>query len=323
MLLNKEDYLSLIEIDNHEEFESSISKSCKHIKKIYVEKETCIEDIGSNSKYYNPITYVKKKVNDLKETFFSYKTNKFNKFNEIMNSKFNFSLKINKHNNGTDKKENDEYNHLRPDIDDKLITKSCKFKEKSLNKQSQSSTSSTERKNNNIKTEIFLEFFSDFCNNLMYYMPFSLKILLKIVYTQANSVFTINEKDRTYPIFILLFFKFYCNPQFHSLYDFPTNDINKNKLINLNKLFIKIASNTKFQIENESVHHVELNSIIEICHEKLKSIIHLNVISLSNDLIMEKSVESLPFINCPVNLFYNDCEFIRFCLFDDYDCSFS
>lgn len=320
MLLNKEDHLSLIEIDNNEEFQSNISKSSKHIKKTYVEKETYIDDIGNNSQYYNPITYMKKKVNDLKETFFSYKTNKFNK---TMDSQFfNCSLKLNRHNKGNEKKDNDEYNHLRPD--DKLISKSSKIKEPSLNKKSQSSiSSSTEKKNNNIKTETFLEFFSDFCNNLMYYMPFSLKILLRIVYTQANSIFTISEKDRTYPIFILLFFKFYCNPQFHSLYDFPNDDINKNKLINLNKLFIKIASNTKFQIEKESILNMKLNSIIEICHEKLKSIIHLNVISLSNDLIMEKSVEILPFINCPVNLFYNDCEFIRFCLCDDYDYSFS
>ena len=113
--------------------------------------------------------------------------------------------KLNRHNKGNEKKDNDEYNHLRPD--DKLISKSSKIKEPSLNKKSQSSiSSSTEKKNNNIKTETFLEFFSDFCNNLMYYMPFSLKILLRIVYTQANSIFTISEKDRTYPIFILLFF---------------------------------------------------------------------------------------------------------------------
>ena len=147
----------------------------------------------------------------------------------------------------------------------------------------------------------FLEFYSDFCNNLLNKMPYSLRIILRIVYDEAIGIFTIPDKNTLYPIFILLFFKFYCSPQFHSLYNFPSNLCCKKKLLQLTKLFINITSNTLFNTNDKTMN--QFNEVIVDCNNKLTKIFQLNILNLDEMQIKNHSNEVFRIINCPVNFY--------------------
>lgn len=304
VLSNEDEYLSLVSKDNIFVENSHL----KPQKNSYSENMNSSNKIIIDSSQTSRIDIAKKKLSN----FF---------FSSSQSTKLKKCMSIENENETKDRKgmsdnKNPDYDSLKPNMN--MISNSILISKINQDQQSKNEKklSLPSKEGIQIDIDLFLEFFGDFCNNLLNYMPSSLKILLKIIHEQAMSIFTIKEKDSIYPIFILLFFKFYCNPTFHSLYDFPNDEIDKTKILNLNKLFINITSNTPFQMNNDALNVKEYNTIIEICNKKLKTILDSNIVYLSNEVVQAKSVEALRIIDCPLNMFYNDCEFCLFCLED-------
>lgn len=148
----------------------------------------------------------------------------------------------------------------------------------------------------------FLGFFSNFSMQLMNYMPDIIKILLRLIWDEVNLYFTI-PKENYYPLFMVLFFKFYCSPKYQQIYNFETN----RKVLMLNKVLMNIASCTLFD-ENDRL--ADYNQIIYSCNQKLKVILKETVFATSDSDIKNLLSKGLLNIELPQFLFYYDCSYI-------------
>lgn len=160
--------------------------------------------------------------------------------------------------------------------------------------------------------KLFLDFYDDFTYKLHNNMPMTLRIILKIITIEAKTIFSIPDDKESYPIFIFLFFKIYCNPSFYSIFNFPDEEESKTKLIQLNKILINIASNSHFEHDDDKEMTI-YNYIINCCNKKLINIFNDNIIKISEDELKESSIEYLRIINYPINQYYNDCDFVYYC----------
>ena len=134
----------------------------------------------------------------------------------------------------------------------------------------------------NITPKEFELFFDEMIEGFRKYLPFILKIILKLIYVSVRKYFTI-EKDNYRPLNTALIFNFIVNPRIQSIYLINSS---KYKFIRtLNRLLCNTCFNTPF-IEKDELSR--FNKYIETNNQKLKIFIQKFVISIDEEKEEEK-----------------------------------
>ena len=135
----------------------------------------------------------------------------------------------------------------------------------------------------NITPKEFELFFDEMIEGFRKYLPFILKIILKLIYVSVRKYFTI-EKDNYRPLNTALIFNFIVNPRIQSIYLINSS---KYKFIRtLNRLLCNTCFNTPF-IEKDELSR--FNKYIETNNQKLKIFIQKFVISIDEEKEEEKN----------------------------------
>lgn len=164
-----------------------------------------------------------------------------------------------------------------------------------------------------IDMHLFLEFFSDFCSNLLDNMPPLLCCILKLLSDSCQKVFTIPNDNTCYPLFIFIFFKFLCNPVYQSNFKFPSKSMSSKKVMQLTKLLINITSNTLFPSQDGYMMS-QFNDIINSCHKKLINIMENNILSLQEEELHQAFQQVPKDLRMTKSIFLMDCNFVLFYL---------
>ena len=159
----------------------------------------------------------------------------------------------------------------------------------------------------NITQKEFELFFDEMIEGFRKYLPYILKIILKIIYTSVRKYFTI-EKDNYRPLNTALIFNFIVNPRIQSLYSINPS---KYKFIRtLNRLLSNTCFNTPF-VEKDELSR--FNKCIESNNLKLKNFFQKFIISIDEEKEEEKiKIKNLfneKFVNYPTFYFIWDCKF--------------
>ena len=134
----------------------------------------------------------------------------------------------------------------------------------------------------NITPKEFEIFFDEMIEGFRKYLPYILKIILKLIYTSVRKYFTI-EKDNYRPLNTALIFNFIVNPRIQSIY---LINASKYKFIRtLNRLLCNTCFNTPF-IEKDELSR--FNKYIETNNQKLKIFFQKFVISIDEEKEEEK-----------------------------------
>ena len=134
----------------------------------------------------------------------------------------------------------------------------------------------------NITPKEFELFFDEMIDGFIKYLPFILKIMLKIIYTSIRKYFTI-EKDNFRPLNTALIFNFLVNPRIQIIYSI--NPAKYKFIRTLNRLLCNTCFNTPF-INSDSLS--KFNKHIESNHQKLKIFIEKFIISIDEEKEEEK-----------------------------------
>ena len=148
-----------------------------------------------------------------------------------------------------------------------------------MNKNDDNKKISNER---NITPQEFESFFDEMIDGFRKYLPYVLKIVLKLIYTSVRKYFTI-EKDNYRPLNTALIFNFIVNPRVQALYSI--NPAKYKFIRTLNRLLCNTCFNTPF-IEKDKLS--KYNEYIESNNKKLKVFIQKFIISIDEEKEEEK-----------------------------------
>ena len=148
-----------------------------------------------------------------------------------------------------------------------------------MNKNNDNKKISNER---NITPQEFESFFDEMIDGFRKYLPYVLKIVLKLIYTSVRKYFTI-EKDNYRPLNTALIFNFIVNPRVQALYSI--NPAKYKFIRTLNRLLCNTCFNTPF-IEKDKLS--KYNEYIESNNQKLKVFIQKFIISIDEEKEEEK-----------------------------------
>lgn len=163
-----------------------------------------------------------------------------------------------------------------------------------------------ENLNQGLMAIYFRLFLNEMLIELKETLPYTLKIILKLVYSISQEVCGSNPLNFSV-IYYLLFDSFLLSPRVQYVFDIHVNDMNI--LFSLENLIRRIYLNKKFE-ENEEME--DFNDIIEMFHKKIKAFIVENIISISEkrkdvkDYLRNHSYKKE--LMLPKFLFYLDCE---------------
>ena len=159
----------------------------------------------------------------------------------------------------------------------------------------------------NITPKEFESLFDEMVDGFKKYLPYILRIILKIIYTSIRKYFTIEENNFR-PLNTVLIFNFISSPRIQSIYSLNPS---KYKYIRtLNRLLCNTCFNIPF---NETDELYKYNQLVENNHQKLNLFFQKFIISINEEKEEEKmkikNVFAEKFSLYPTFLFYWDSKF--------------
>jgi hypothetical protein len=162
-------------------------------------------------------------------------------------------------------------------------------------------------KERSITPKEFELLFDEMIDGFKKYLPYILRVILKIIYSSIRKYFTI-EEDNFRPLNTTLIFNFISNPRIQSIYSINPS---KYKYIRtLNRLLCNTCFNIPF---NEKDELCECNQLVDNNHQKLKTFFQKFVLTINEEKEEEKirikNILAEKFSQYPNFLFYWDSKF--------------
>ena len=162
-------------------------------------------------------------------------------------------------------------------------------------------------KERSITPKEFELLFDEMIDGFKKYLPYILRVILKIIYSSIRKYFTI-EEDNFRPLNTTLIFNFISNPRIQSIYSINPS---KYKYIRtLNRLLCNTCFNIPF---NEKDELYKYNQLVDNNHQKLKIFFQKFVLTINEEKEEEKirikNILAEKFSQYPNFLFYWDSKF--------------